>query len=186
MSVSAAKGNTGRGNLPQAWKDARASAVSQSPTSVTSGVISAAEIAAARLQEEDCDHSNTELLEHIVNQDNRMQPDEWEGLPESGRTAVQVDHNEELTNVTDDNEIVQKIKDREAWIRMWVAKVSCRVLAHKKLTDFPAEQRQNQSSDSPRQSNMRFMRPRPDYYRHSEGEEMELLNPRRTSQELVP
>lgn len=124
--MSAAKGNTGQGNIPQAMKDARDSAANQNPTGVTSGVIAAAGIAAAEIQEEDRDDDDPELLEDIADQNNRMQPDEREGLPESGQTAIRVDHNEEFTN---DNEVVQKIKAREAWIRMWVAKVSRRVSA---------------------------------------------------------
>jgi hypothetical protein len=101
-SMRAAKGVAGRGNLPQAMKDAKDSAANQNPTNVTSDIISAAETAAAELQEEDRDDGDPELLEDIANQGNRMQPVEWEEIPESVQAAVQVDHNGELPN---DNEV---------------------------------------------------------------------------------
>jgi hypothetical protein len=82
------------------------SIANQDPTGVTSDVISAAETAAAEIQEEIRDDGEPELLEDIAYQDNRMQPDEWEGLPESGQMAVQVDHTEELPN---DNELLHLV-----------------------------------------------------------------------------
>jgi hypothetical protein len=83
MSLRAENGDTGRRDLPRVLKDARDSAANQDLTNVTSDIISAVEIAAMELQEEDCDNGYNELLEDIANQGNWMQPTEWEELPES-------------------------------------------------------------------------------------------------------
>lgn len=74
-SMRAAKGNTRRGNLPQATRDAKDSDANQNPINVTSDIISAAETGAAKLQKEDRDDGDPELLEDIANQGDRMQSD---------------------------------------------------------------------------------------------------------------
>lgn len=66
-SMRAAKGNTRRGNPPQAMRDAKDSDANQNPINVTSDIISAAETGAAKLQKEDRDDGDPELLEDIAN-----------------------------------------------------------------------------------------------------------------------
>ena len=126
MDLSAEGDNTGRRKFLRVSKGARSSVANQNLTNVTSDIMSAAEIAAMELQQEDCDNGYADLLEDIANQGNRMQPTEWEALPECVQIAVQVDHNEELTN---DNTVLKRVEFREAWIKMWAAKVSRRASA---------------------------------------------------------
>lgn len=86
MSSRAMNGNMARGNLPRTLRDARGSGPDTNLSGVTSHIISAAEAAAVDQQMEEPD--DTELLDDIADQESRMEPTEWECLPESGRIAV--------------------------------------------------------------------------------------------------
>lgn len=136
MSARAARGNTGRANLPRKLKDAKTSGPSPDLANITSNIIESAESATGYIQEDDCD--NTELLEDIADQNNRMEPSEWEGLPESESTAVQVDSGD-TEPLTEDDEVRDKLEVRKKWIRMWVAKV-CRHLSVADRAFLPVSQ----------------------------------------------
>jgi hypothetical protein len=127
MSSRAARGNTGRTNLPRELRNAKTSGPPPDLAGITSNIIQAAEAAAGDTQEEDCD--NAELLEDIANQDTRMEPAEWGDLPESGSTAIQVDAGS-IEPLTEDREVREKIEFRKNWIRMWVAKVCLHASVH--------------------------------------------------------
>jgi hypothetical protein len=154
MSSRAARGNTGRANLPRELKSAKNSGPCLDLAGVTSNIVQAAEAAAGDVQEDDCD--NPELPEDVVNQDSRMEPTEWEGLPESVSAAIQVDAGS-IEPLTEDREVREKIETRKEWIRMWVAKVCRHVSVNSEVPNRLAEQCGGQGSRDSKEPSVRHV-----------------------------
>jgi hypothetical protein len=117
LRVSQQRANTtyGRGNVPKDLRDKRITP--GRAEDITEVAIEVARKISMAVAGEDVDN---DMSEDIADEGSRLEPEEWEKLPE--KITMQVDH--DGVNLLDESEATRIAKERKAEIKAWIAKVS--------------------------------------------------------------